>query len=335
MVKKFAEPPGATVLHEGSAKCGRFMSITPALLFDRCPEVIHGFETLVTLVPTTLRTSHPVGLLTVNQKGTVEGVKRHLESLVSLLAANRTVHTLWHIPLVASDLSGSLLDQVLDTCSNRILEVHGEALTKLYPVTRPHDLLPLVKEKILQPSFLTYKEILLINIQEVTSRLSSSSSTMDPSYFRSLMEHLQSPSCTLVDFRRIHMYFMSPQLDPAIRELWRVWSHEQVAAKVFPVCNASNRLGSLFYTTSPQGEICMLNQPSSSTAALLGHVTHVPVKEGLHSIIKCLKNQDLTFSSSSSPENKSQRYRTCACSVCRGETGHCRTTRRQDKLASA
>jgi hypothetical protein len=55
--------------------------------------------------------------------------------------------------------------------------------------------------------------------------------------------------------------------------------------------------GSLFYTTSPQGEICMLNQPSSSTAALLGHVTHVPVKEGLHSIIKCLKNQDLTFSS--------------------------------------
>jgi hypothetical protein len=55
LVKKFAEPPGSTSLQEGSAKCGRFMSITPALLFDRCPEVIHGFETLVTLVPTTLR----------------------------------------------------------------------------------------------------------------------------------------------------------------------------------------------------------------------------------------------------------------------------------------
>jgi hypothetical protein len=41
----------------------------------------------------------------------------------------------------------------------------------------------------------------------------------------------------------------------------------------------------------------MLNQPASSTVALLGHVTHVPVKEGLQSIIKCLKNQDLTFSS--------------------------------------
>ena len=65
-----------------------------------------------------------------------------------------------------------------------------------------------LQEKILQPSFLSYKEILLINIQEVTSRLSSSSSTIDPSYFRSLMEHLQSPSCTLADFRRIHMYFM-------------------------------------------------------------------------------------------------------------------------------
>lgn len=55
LVKKFAEPPGSTSLHEGSAKCGRFMSITPALLFDRSPEVIHGFETLVTLVPTTHR----------------------------------------------------------------------------------------------------------------------------------------------------------------------------------------------------------------------------------------------------------------------------------------
>jgi hypothetical protein len=51
------------------------------------------------------------------------------------------------LQLVASDLSGSLLDQVLDTCSNRILEVHGDTLTKLYPVTRPHDLLPLVKVK--------------------------------------------------------------------------------------------------------------------------------------------------------------------------------------------
>lgn len=43
-----------------------------------------------------------MGLLTVNQKGTVEGVKRHLESLVSLLAANRTVHTLWHIPVMSA-----------------------------------------------------------------------------------------------------------------------------------------------------------------------------------------------------------------------------------------
>ena len=51
------------------------------------------------------------------------------------------------LQLVASDLSGSLLDQVLDTCSSRILEVHGDTLTKLYPVTRLHDLLPLVKVK--------------------------------------------------------------------------------------------------------------------------------------------------------------------------------------------
>ncbi|XP_033610266.1 uncharacterized protein LOC111871730 [Cryptotermes secundus] len=335
LVKRFAEPPGPTALHERPANCGCFMSITPALLFDRCPEVIQGFETLVTLVPTTLRTSHPVGLLTVNQKGTMEGVKRHLESLVSLLATNRTVHTLWHMPLITSDLSGTVLEQVLDNCSKRILEAHGDSLAKLYPLTRPHELLLLVKEKILQPSFLSYKELLLLNIQEVTSRLSASSSTTDPCYFKSLMEHLQSPSCTLPDFRRIHMYLMSPQLDPAIRELWRVWSHEQVASKVFPVCNASNRLGSLFYTTSPQGEMCMINQSAGAAAALLGHVTHVPIKEGLHSVIKCLKNQDLAFSPPSSPEDKPLRSRTCACAVCRGETGHCRSSRRQEKMVSA
>jgi len=40
----------------------------------------------------------------------------------------------------------------------------------------------------------------------------------------------------------------------------------------------------------------MMNQSASSMVTLLGHVTHVPVKEGLHSVIKCLKNQDLAFS---------------------------------------
>lgn len=51
-----------------------------------------------------------MGLLTVNQKGTVEGVKRHLESLVSLLAANRTVHTLWHIPVMGARLGSSSIE---------------------------------------------------------------------------------------------------------------------------------------------------------------------------------------------------------------------------------
>ncbi|KAJ9575476.1 hypothetical protein L9F63_007681 [Diploptera punctata] len=272
LVKRFSEPPGSIINQDGCIKGGRFMWITPALLFDRCPEVIHGFETLVTLVPTTLRTSHPVGLLTVNQKGAIEGVKRHLESLVSILAANRTVHTLWNIPLVVSDLTSTLLEQVLEICSKRILEVHGDTLSKLYPVARPQELLPLVK---------------------------------------------------------------SPQLDPAIRELWRVWSHEQVSSKVFPVCSTSSHLGSFFFTSSPQGEVCMVNRSTNSTTSLLGHVTHVPIKEGLHSVIKCLKNQDLAISPPSSPEEKSQKSRSCcACAVCRGESNHCRTLRRHEKSLS-
>jgi hypothetical protein len=40
----------------------------------------------------------------------------------------------------------------------------------------------------------------------------------------------------------------------------------------------------------------MMSQSASPVAALLGHVTHVPIKEGLHSVIKCLKNQDIAFS---------------------------------------
>jgi hypothetical protein len=55
LVKRFAEPLCSTASQERPVTGGRFVSITPALLFDRCPEVIHGFETLVTLVPTTLR----------------------------------------------------------------------------------------------------------------------------------------------------------------------------------------------------------------------------------------------------------------------------------------
>jgi hypothetical protein len=38
-----------------------------------------------------------------------------------------------------------VLEQVLDVCSKKILEVHGDSLTKLYPMTRPHELLLLVK----------------------------------------------------------------------------------------------------------------------------------------------------------------------------------------------
>jgi hypothetical protein len=62
------------------------------------------------------------------------------------------------LQLVASDLSGAVLDQVLDTCSNRILEVHGDTLTKLYPVTRPHELQPLVKVENLKKKRLQYKK---------------------------------------------------------------------------------------------------------------------------------------------------------------------------------
>jgi hypothetical protein len=38
--------------------------------------------------------------------------------------------------------------------------------------------------------------------------------------------------------------------------------------------------------------------------------------------------------SASSPEDKTLRSRTCACAICRGETGHCRASRRHEKQVS-
>ncbi|GFV62257.1 uncharacterized protein TNCV_985211 [Trichonephila clavipes] len=81
---------------------------------------------------------------------------------------------------------------------------------------------------------------------------------------------------------------LSPGIDPVIRDMWRVWGHEQISRKVFPVTMAAPtplaNLGPLY------GHL----DTGSEAVVSVGTLSHVPVKEGLQSVIKCLKSQDIS-----------------------------------------
>ena len=92
-------------------------------------------------------------------------------------------------------------------------------------------------------------------------------------------------------FDKISFVFLltnqSPTTDPLICAFWRVWGHEQLACKVFPTVMAGRsvqRLGNLLYGVTPATG----GGPDGGAT-----FTSVPIKEGLHSIIKCLKAQDV------------------------------------------
>ena len=86
------------------------------------------------------------------------------------------------------------------------------------------------------------------------------------------------------------LFPQSPATEPLIKSFWRIWSQDQLASKVFPVVMASrsvHRVGPFLYSPRPLG-------PSLDPS--LAGLTHVPIKEGLQSIIKCLKAQDINAS---------------------------------------
>lgn len=79
--------------------------------------------------------------------------------------------------------------------------------------------------------------------------------------------------------------FQGPTSEPLIRAVWGIWGQDQVACKVFPIAMASggvHKIGSLLYTV----------RGASGLDPALASLTNMPVKEGLQSIIKCLKAQD-------------------------------------------
>uniref|UniRef100_T1J5B3 Uncharacterized protein n=1 Tax=Strigamia maritima TaxID=126957 RepID=T1J5B3_STRMM len=158
----------------------------------------------------------------------------------------------------------------------------------------------------IRPYLTSYGDLLAIHVQEVANQLT----TTDPQYFQSLVAHLQLTNCTLVDFKKIELFFKSSSCEISLREFWKVWGQEQIACKVFPVNGATRscpKVGPLYYASPVTGALGASGGKS--------YLSHVPIKEGLQSIIKCLKSQDVGISDSI--EDKQEKLKSCFCKVCR------------------
>ncbi|XP_076327625.1 uncharacterized protein LOC143234273 isoform X1 [Tachypleus tridentatus] len=166
------------------------------------------------------------------------------------------------------------------------------------------------KEKLLRPYFVSYRDLLHRNIEEVVRQLA----TTDPAYFLSVLELLQGRNCSRVDFKQIDVMFKSPGIEPVVKEFWRVWGHEQISRQVFPVTVTNVSLAKPLYNAIP-GMFRTLPDVSSGSINI-NAFPHVPIKEGLHSVIKCLKTQDISQSKTKS-DLVDTKPRSCVCSVCK------------------
>ncbi|GFR22720.1 uncharacterized protein TNCT_351411 [Trichonephila clavata] len=320
-LRSFCETEGRSETSaDPGTKSNPASSASSVLFFDECLEVVHGFQTYVTVLPQLnkpcARSSLPVVMLTLYQRDTTEGVCRHFQSLIRTLIEHKVTHDFWKLPLMVAELNSKYKELVLDICAETINEIQAENLCHSFPGKSPEQMIQLVKEKILRPCLLSYPEFLRRNTQEAIRSLT----TTDPSYFLSLIELLQSTACSILDFKKIDMMFKSPGIDPVIRDMWRVWGHEQISRKVFPVTMAAPtplaNLGPLY------GHL----DTGSEAVVSVGTLSHVPVKEGLQSVIKCLKSQDISQIKLKSSEHES-RYHSCNCSVCKIQPQPRRTSR--------
>ncbi|XP_054713883.1 uncharacterized protein LOC129223341 [Uloborus diversus] len=211
---------------------------------------------------------------------------------------------------MVAELNSKYKEMVLDICAETIHELHAENLTHSFPGKNPEQTTQLVKEKILRPCLLSYPEYLRRHTQEVVRSLTAT----DPSYFLSLVDHLQSTTCSILDYKKVDMMFKSPGIDPSIRDMWRVWGHEQISRKVFPVTMAAStpltKLGPLY------GHLPGVSDTGPEAVVSVGTLSHVPVKEGLQSVIKCLKSQDISQIKMKGADHESK-FHSCNCSVCK------------------
>uniref|UniRef100_T1J5B2 Uncharacterized protein n=1 Tax=Strigamia maritima TaxID=126957 RepID=T1J5B2_STRMM len=136
------------ILHVPEMGCSseRPHCITPALLFDQCLEVVHGFQTYVTFAPCMNRNSLPIVLLTLYQQDTTEGLKRHFESLVRILLKKTTLLSIWKLPLLVTNLDNKLLDVITDACTYTVMDIQIENLHNTFPGKSSQELFTLVKK---------------------------------------------------------------------------------------------------------------------------------------------------------------------------------------------
>ncbi|XP_023221251.1 uncharacterized protein LOC111623001 [Centruroides sculpturatus] len=286
--------------------------IASGLFFDECFEVIHGFQTYVTIVPHVNKNNLPVVLLTLAQRDSTEGICRHFQSLVRILLEKPSLPGLWKLPTLVAELDSKHRKLVLDICAESVAELQASSLIHSFPGKAPEQIVHLVKEKLLSPYLLSYREMLRRNVQQVVRQLTNT----DPAYFLSVTELLQSPGCSHLDYKKVDLMFKNPGVEPAIREFWQIWGHEQIARKVFPVTlTAPPKLG-------PLGAIV------GTTEAMMnvGPLSHIPVKEGLQSIIKCLKSQDISYTRTKEDRHENQLH-SCNCTICRIQPSSAQTSR--------
>ena len=80
----------------------------------------------------------------------------------------------------------------------------------------------LFQEQMVIPSFRSYSMQFRLHTQEVTSHLA------DSAHFLSLIEHLQSVTCSVTDFQKADLIMKSPSAEPLVRMFWRIWGQDQV-----------------------------------------------------------------------------------------------------------
>ncbi|XP_076349061.1 uncharacterized protein LOC143246366 [Tachypleus tridentatus] len=284
--------------------------ISSGLFFDQGLEIVQGFQTYVTLVPYVNKGNFPVVLLTLYQRDTTEGICRHFQSLMRILSKKRLQTGLWKISTLVVNLSPKLREAVLNVCAETVADFQSDGTCHSFQEKPTEELIMHVKQKLLRPYFASYRDLLRRNIQEVLRQLT----TTDPAYFLSVLELLQGHGCSLIDFRKVDMMFKSPGIEPVIKEFWKVWGHEQISRQVFPVTVTPVSLTKPLYNTIPR----MIGSLRSGAEGPvnINSFPHIPIKEGLQSVIKCLKAQDISQTRIQS-EPADTKTRSCSCSVCK------------------
>ncbi|XP_070545395.1 uncharacterized protein [Ptychodera flava] len=285
----------------------RVHHVTPVLLCDDTLDLIEGFQTIITMAPNFQRGCMSIVQLTLWQKGTVEGLRRHFASLVKTLLDPHAHFACCHLPALVVDLKPTDRDQVIQACAESILELQRENLVKTFPERNAADILQMLKDTMVLPCLKSFHEYFYIALNEVGSKLPE----QDAARFVALLDHMTSTKCSAYDFKRADLILRDPTLGPPIiNEFWMYWGNELASCKVFPVAMA------IFDAYKLGNEKSDQEGAGVTKAMLVGFrmpFRRMPIKDGLQNIIQCLKAQNPARQDNIEKEKIGR----CACESCR------------------